>query len=57
MVIVNVSDTLSKLLSVAVIMTSIAPTSEFVGVPLKVRVVALKSSHEGRATPLKSVAA
>ena len=36
MVIVNASETVSELPSVAVIITSIAPTSEFVGIPLKV---------------------
>ena len=52
MVIVNVSDTLSKLLSVAVIITSIAPTSPLSGVPEKVLVAASKLSQEGRLAPL-----
>ena len=42
--------------SVAVTRKSIAPTSAFSGVPLKVRVGALKLSQPGRTAPLLSVA-
>jgi hypothetical protein len=42
--------------SVAVTLTSMAPTSALVGVPLKVRVAVLKLSQLGSAAPLASVA-
>ena len=42
--------------SLAVTFTAMVPTSEFVGVPEKVRVEALKESHEGREDPLDNVA-
>ena len=53
----KVSETLSEPLSVAVTVTSVTPTSEFLGVPVKVFVAALKLSHEGRSAPLKRAAA
>ena len=42
--------------SVAVTRTSIAPTSALAGVPLKLRVAALKLSQLGKAAPSASVA-
>ena len=51
-VIEKVSETLWEALSVAVAITSMVPTSEFVGVPEKVCVAALKLSQEGRVAPL-----
>ena len=42
--------------SVAVTLTAMVPTSEFVGVPVKVRVEALKESQEGSDDPLDKVA-
>ena len=50
------SDTAAPAESVAVTRRSIAPTSAFSGVPLKVRVVASKLSQDGRAAPLLSEA-
>ena len=52
---VNVSLAAAKLLSAAVTVTSIAPTSPLAGVPLRVPVDEILN-HEGRALPLFSVA-
>ena len=52
----NSSETAAPAESVAETRTSIAPTSVFSGMPLKVRVEALKLSHPGRAAPLRSEA-
>ena len=51
----KVSDT-EAVLSLAVTLTAMVPTSELVGVPVKVRVEALKDSQEGRDDPLDKVA-
>ena len=42
--------------SLATILIAIVPTSAFNGVPLKLRVAALKLSHDGSASPLASLA-
>ena len=55
-VILNVSETEELDPSVAVTLTAIVPTSELVGVPVKVRVEALKDNQEGREDPLDNVA-
>ena len=55
-VILNVSETEALDPSVAVTLTAIVPTSELVGVPVKVRVEALKDNQEGREDPLDNVA-
>ena len=55
-VILNVSEIAALPLSVAVTFTSIAPTFAFKGVPLNVRVLALKESQDGSALPSESVA-
>ena len=47
----NVSVTVPPLLSLAVTVIEIVPTSEFDGVPLKVRVVGLKISQVGNEAP------
>ena len=47
-VILNVSFTEALPLSVAITLTAIVPISDVVGVPVKVRVEALKESHEGK---------
>jgi len=52
----KISLTLAPELSLAVILTSIAPTLLLPGVPLKVRVVALKVSQLGKGFPLLRVA-
>ena len=54
-VILNVSDTVADP-SLAVTFTAMVPTSEFVGVPEKVRVEALNESQEGSDEPLDNVA-
>ena len=54
-VILKVSETVVDP-SLAVTLTAIVPTSELVGVPVKVRVEALKESQEGRDDPLDNVA-
>ena len=54
-VILKVSET-EAVPSLAVTLTAMVPTSELVGVPVKVRVEALKESQEGRDDPLDKVA-
>ena len=54
-VILKVSETVAEP-SLAVTFTAMVPTSEFVGVPVKVRVEALKDNQEGREDPLDNVA-
>ena len=54
-VILKVSETVADP-SVAVTLTAMVPTSEFVGVPVKVPVEALKDNQEGRDDPLDKVA-
>ena len=54
-VMLNVSETVADP-SLAVTFTTIVPTSEFVGVPEKVRVEVLKDNQEGRDEPFESVA-
>ena len=51
----KVSETEALDPSVAVTLTAMVPTSELVGVPVKVRVEALKESQEGREEPLERV--
>ena len=53
----NVSATLKFPLSVAVTLRLTVPTCASSGVPLNVRVVALKLSHPGKALPSAFVAA
>ena len=55
-VILNVSVIAALPLSVVVTFTSIAPTFALSGVPLNVRVSALKESQDGKALPSESVA-
>ena len=52
----KVSDTEALDPSVAVTLTAMVPTSELVGVPVKVRVEALKDNQEGSDDPLDKVA-
>ena len=54
--ILNVSKVEALEPSVAVTFTVIVPTSPFFGVPLKVRVPALKESQEGRLDPFERAA-
>ena len=55
--ILKVSDTAAPALSVAITLTAIVPTSEFVGVPEKVCVEVLKESQEGREFGLQETCA
>ena len=55
-VMLKVSETEPLALSVAVTLTAIVPTSEFVGVPVRVRVEALKDSQDGSDDSLERVA-
>ena len=52
----KVSATEALLVSFAVTLTAISPTFAFKGVPLNVRVLALKDSQDGKALPSESVA-
>ena len=52
----NTSNAEAPWLSVAITLTPIVPTSPFTGMPVKVRVAALKASHPGSGSPLASVA-
>ena len=55
-VILNVSETVA-VPSLAVTLTAMVPTSEFFGVPKKLRVSLSNIIHAGREEPLESVAA
>src|SRR4051812_9079819 len=52
----NTSEALAPAKSVPVTLTDTVPTSPFSGVPLKVRVAALKFSQVGNGSPLANVA-
>ena len=54
--ILNVSNTVALLASVAMTLTLIEPTSPLTGVPLKTRVVVLKLNQLGNALPSANVA-
>ena len=55
-VILNVSEPVALLPSVAVTLTATTPTFALSGVPLNVRVSASKESQDGKALPSESVA-